>query len=93
MPGLRAWTTATRGHAHIQSTSKEEIVYAPQCGIEQFALFGPSLTGIPNVSDNVELMPNAVRMITRLSAMQPVTTPAHTANFLELGSSRRFPNS
>ena len=33
----------------IKPASKEEIAYEPQCGIEQLALFGPILAGIPKM--------------------------------------------
>ena len=43
----------------------------PDCGIEQFAFFGPRMAGIPNVSGNVELFPHAESLFAYLATLGP----------------------
>ena len=52
--------TSPVGCELIETDSEDEYMYVhAQCGLEQFALFGPNLTGIPQASHNSVLFPNA----------------------------------
>ena len=71
----------------IETDSEDECTYVQaQCGLEQFALFGPNLTGIPMVSHNVDLFPNANSLFTYLSTLAPPTETINTSDLLELCS-------
>ena len=70
-----------------ETDSDEEFIYVhAQCGVEQFALLGPNLTGIPTTSQGVELFASADRLFSYLSTSQPPTEPADTADYVELCS-------
>ena len=58
------------GDSTDSSNDESQLLDTNDVGIEQFAFFGPKCTGIPNVTHNVELMPNTQVMFTHLQRQQ-----------------------
>ena len=77
------------GCEQVETDSEDEYIYVhAQCGLEQFAFFGPNLQGIPKVSENIELFSNASSLLSYLATLQAPTEPANTADVLELCNCR-----
>ena len=58
------------GESTDSSNDESQLPDTNDVGIEQFAFFGPQCSGIPNVTHNVELMPNTQVMFSYLQRQQ-----------------------